>query len=94
MKTQIQSNAAPRREAAAHRNAVARWDAGESGCSTLIVGLKRRLAGIQPGEALEVVARDMGASIDIFVWCRMTGNRLLAEAHPVYLIQRKGENHV
>ena len=77
-----------------HSNAAARWDAGQTGCSQLIVGLKRRLATLEPGEALEVVARDMGAPIDIFVWCRMTGNRLLAENHPTYLIQRKGENHV
>jgi TusA-related sulfurtransferase len=70
-------------------NAVARWDAGETGCSQLIVGLKRRLSQLEPGEVLEVVARDLGAPIDLFVWCRMTGHRLLSEAHPVYLIQRK-----
>jgi tRNA 2-thiouridine synthesizing protein A len=72
-------------------NAVARWDAGETGCSQLIVGLNRRLTQLNPGDLLEVVARDMGAPIDVYVWCRMTGHRLLSEAHPVYLIQRRGD---
>lgn len=72
-------------------NAVARWDAGETGCSQLIVGLKRRLTQLNPGDVLEVVARDMGAPIDVFVWCSMTGHSLLSEAHPVYLIQRRGD---
>ena len=70
-------------------NISSRWDAGESGCSSLIVGLKRRLAELDSGDVLEVVARDIGAPIDLFVWCRMTGNRLLSEAHPVYRIQRR-----
>ena len=67
-----------------------RWHAGERGCAELIVGLKERLAELEPGETLEVIAPNSGASIDIFVWCRMTGHRLLSEAHPVYVIQRKG----
>ena len=68
--------------------ATARWDAGETGCGRLIVGLKRNLQQLDAGETLEVIARDPGAPIDLFVWCRMTGHRLLSEAHPVYLIQR------
>ena len=68
--------------------ATMRWDAGETGCGQLIVGIKQRLDQLQAGEVLEVITRDAGAPIDIFVWCRMTGQRLLAEAHPVYFIQR------
>lgn len=69
--------------------ANARWDAGEAGCSRLIVGLRSRLEQLDEGEELEVIARDPGARTDIRVWCRMTSHRLICEAHPVYLIQRK-----
>ncbi len=69
-------------------NATAYWDAGELGCGQLIVGLKRRVSQLAPGSILEVTARGPGARIDIFVWCRMTGHRLLSEAHPIYRIQR------
>ena len=68
--------------------ATARWDAGETGCSQLIVGLRRRLAQLDPGETLEVVARDAGAPIDLWVWCRMTGHQVIFEAHPSYVIRR------
>lgn len=68
--------------------ATARWDAGEAGCGQLIFGLQRNLGQLSPGETLEVTAHDSAAPIDLFVWCRMTGHRLLSEAHPVYLIQR------
>ncbi len=64
------------------------WDAGEAGCSQLIVGLKERIARLNPGEMIKVRSRNSGASIDIFVWCRMTGHRLISEAHPIYVIQK------
>lgn len=69
-------------------NATARWDAGEAGCGQLILGLRRNLDKLKPGETLEVQARDAGAPIDIYVWCRMAGHRLISEAHPFYVIQR------
>ena len=68
---------------------IQRWHAGETGCAQLIVGLNERLEQLNSGEILEVISRNAGASIDIFVWCRMTGHRLLSDAHPVYVIQRK-----
>jgi tRNA 2-thiouridine synthesizing protein A len=68
--------------------ATARWDAGETGCSQLIVGLRRYLEQLSPGETLEVTTRDAGAPIDVWVWCRMTGHHLILEAHPRYVIRR------
>lgn len=68
--------------------AKARWDAGETGCSRLIVGVRRELELLDRGELLEVIAREPSASIDLLVWCRMTGHELISEAHPVYIIQR------
>jgi len=65
-----------------------RWDAGESGCGQLIVQLRRQLGQLDPGDTLEVLARDAGAPVDLPVWCRLTGHRLVSAAHPFYVIQR------
>lgn len=71
--------------------ARARWDAGETGCSQLIVGIRSAVGRLAPGEVLEVVARDPSAVIDIGVWCGMTGHRLVSAAHPIYVLQRKDD---
>ena len=68
--------------------ARARWDAGETGCGQLIVGIRRAVERLAPGEVLEVVARDPSAAIDIGVWCGMTGHRLVSAVHPIYVLQR------
>ncbi|MGD8339523.1 MAG: sulfurtransferase TusA family protein [Gammaproteobacteria bacterium] len=67
--------------------ATTRWDAGDAGCSRLIVGVRRELERLAPGHVLEVTARDSGAKLDLFVWCRMTGHSLESEAHPIYVIR-------
>jgi tRNA 2-thiouridine synthesizing protein A len=69
--------------------ADARWDAGDLGCGELVVQLRQRLDAMQPGQLLELVARDPGARADIPAWCRMTGHALIAQQHPVYRIRRK-----
>lgn len=66
-----------------------RWDAGETGCSGLIVGVRQRIERLRQGEKLEVVARNAGAAVDLWVWCRMTGHRLISEAPPHFVIERK-----
>ena len=68
-----------------------RWDAGEMSCGQLVFDLHCRMKGMRPGERLEVVARDAGAPSDIPAWCRTTGNPLVSEAHPVYVIERKAD---
>ena len=72
----------------------ARWVAGQIGCSQLAVGLQRALAGLNAGERIEVVVHNEGAEIDIPAWCYMTGHELLALDHPVYIIQKQGDQHV
>ena len=72
----------------------ARWEAGEIGCGQLIVGLQKALAALQPGENLELTTHDGGAPVDIPAWCRMTGHELLASNHPIYVIRKKGDQHV
>jgi tRNA 2-thiouridine synthesizing protein A len=70
-------------------NPAVRWDAGETGCGQLIVELRRQLERLGAGAKLEVIARDAGAPIDLPAWCRMTGHRLVQQAHPVYVIERR-----
>jgi tRNA 2-thiouridine synthesizing protein A len=64
------------------------WDAGETGCGQLIVGLRRQLERLDPGSLLKVIARDAGAPADLPAWCRITGYTLVSASHPVYVIQK------
>ena len=67
------------------------WHAGEAGCGALIMGLKRQIGGIEPGDLLRVTALDAAAPIDIAAWCQMTGHVLIAECHPTYVLKRKDD---
>ena len=72
-------------------NRIARdWNAGESGCGALIVGLKREIGELRDGDLLRVTALDPGARVDLPAWCRMTGHTLVRSTHPVYVIARSG----
>ena len=64
------------------------WDAGETGCGQLIVGLRRQLERLDQGSLLKVIARDAGAPADLPAWCRITGYTLVSASHPVYVIQK------
>ena len=64
------------------------WDAGETGCGQLIVGLRDQLEPLKCGALLEVIARDAGAPADLPAWCRMTGHILISVAHPDYVIRK------
>ena len=68
-----------------------RWHAREAGCGALIMGLKRQIDRIEPGELLQVTALDAAAPIDIAAWCQMTGHMLVAERHPTYVLERKDD---
>lgn len=70
-------------------NIVKHWDAGQRGCGSLAIGLQQQLKRLGAGELLGVVARDAGAPADLPAWCRVTGNHLVSEAHPVYTIRKK-----
>ena len=67
------------------------FDAGELGCSHLILELRDRLGRLSPGDELEVTARDPGAPIDLPAWCRMTGHELVSAEPPAYVIRRKSD---
>jgi tRNA 2-thiouridine synthesizing protein A len=64
------------------------WEAGESGCGQLIVGLRHQLRQMPAGHTLQVIAFDAGASADLPAWCRMTGHQLISAKPPVYVIKK------
>ncbi len=68
-----------------------RWDAGQTGCGVLIVGLKREIRRIEAGELLEVRAVGAGAATDIAAWCRLTGHALVAADHPTYVLKKRDD---
>ena len=72
----------------------ARWEAGELGCSQLIIGVQRALSALEPGEHLELVTHDGGAWIDIPAWCYLTGHELVVDDHPTYIIKKQGDRNV
>lgn len=69
------------------------WDsefhAGNEACGQLIIGLLTAIREASPGWRLLVVTADPAAPLEVPAWCRMTGNALLGEAHPFYLMQSK-----
>ena len=70
---------------------VKKWDSGDIGCGQFVFELHSRMKELQPGESIEVTTRDPGAPTDLPAWCRMTGNTLVSENHPVYIIRKKDD---
>lgn len=62
----------------------AEWDAGDLACGPMLLALKKRLEALPPDRVFRLVTRDEGAPADVPAWCRLTGHRLIAAAHPVY----------
>jgi len=67
----------------------AQWDAGDMGCGDLVLELRLRLTRMNPGQVLQLTARDPGAPEDLPAWCRLTGHALLQFEPPVYWIRKK-----
>ena len=65
------------------------WDAGDAGCGSLIVGLKRQLDTVGAGRLLRITATSAGAPADLPAWCRVTGHTLIEARHPDYVIRKK-----
>ena len=64
-------------------------DVGDTLCGALALLLKAKLAELEPGSVLQVVARDSAAPEDLPAWCELTGHPLLRCEHPNYWIRRK-----
>ena len=65
------------------------WDAGYMGCGELVLELKFKMADLQPGALIKLIARDPGAPEDLPAWCGLTGHRLVKNEHPEYWIEKK-----
>jgi len=68
-------------------------DAGESGCSELVMLVFQTMKTLTAGQVLEVHAYDPAAYVDLAAWCRMTGHLLvehdLASNPQRFFIQKK-----
>jgi tRNA 2-thiouridine synthesizing protein A len=65
------------------------WDAGDMGCGDLVLELRMRMQSLQSGWIMKLRAANSGAEKDIPSWCRMTGNTLLLQQRPFYIIKKK-----
>ena len=66
-----------------------RLDVGSTLCGELALLLKKELAKLEPGQVLQVVARDPAAPADLPAWCELTGHTMAHHDHPNYWIRRK-----
>ena len=46
-------------------------------CVTLLLRLRKEIAGAQPGTVVHVIATDPAAPLDLPAWCHMTGHHYL-----------------
>jgi tRNA 2-thiouridine synthesizing protein A len=79
-------SAAPSDEPPAHDRVL---DVGDILCGELAVLLRKELKAMQPGQVLEVVARDAAAPQDLPAWCSMTGHALVHAQPPHFWIRRR-----
>jgi ubiquinone/menaquinone biosynthesis C-methylase UbiE/TusA-related sulfurtransferase len=63
-------------------------------CANLTPAIKKEMQSLQPGQILEVISDDFASREGVPAWCRLTGNKLLAETHEsedrnIFYIQKK-----
>lgn len=63
-------------------------------CANLTPAIKKEMQNLQPGQVLEVISDDFASREGVPAWCRLTGNKLLAEIDEseernVFYIQKK-----
>ena len=85
----VQPVSAPDQTASGPVDVDAGFDAGDMGCGDLALELRIKLQSMARGAVVQVIARDPGAPADIPAWCRLTGNPLVFQNHPIYLIQKE-----
>ena len=64
-------------------------DVGDTLRGKLALLLKAELSKLQPGQVIQVVARDPAAPEDLPAWCEPSGHTLLRCEHPNYWIRHK-----
>jgi len=63
-------------------------------CANLTPAIKKEMQNLQPGQVLEVISDDLASREGVPAWCRITGNKLLAEIDEseernIFYIQKK-----
>lgn len=63
-------------------------------CANLTPAIKKEIQNLQPGQVLEVISDDFASREGVPAWCRLTGNKLLAEIDEneeknIFYIQKK-----
>ena len=63
-------------------------------CANLTPAIKKQMQTLQPGQILEVISDDFASREGVPAWCRLTGNKLLAEIdgseeRNIFYIQKK-----
>jgi ubiquinone/menaquinone biosynthesis C-methylase UbiE/TusA-related sulfurtransferase len=63
-------------------------------CANLTPAIKKEMQNLQPGQVLEVISDDFASREGVPAWCRLTGNKLLAEIDEseeknIFYIQKK-----
>ncbi len=66
------------------------YDAGDKGCGDgpleTIAGIVRKMPR---GQTLAIHATDPSVAVDLAAWARMSGNELMDQQGPYYLLRRK-----
>jgi tRNA 2-thiouridine synthesizing protein A len=68
-------------------NPDSRFDGGDTGCGEMILDLRLHFRPLPPRARVAIRTEDAGAPVEIPAWCRITGHRLIASAHPYYLTE-------
>ena len=59
-------------------------------CPRPIIELARRIAEVEAGGLVEVLADDPAAGPDLAAWCRMRGQELVVDDAPRFVVRRIG----
>jgi hypothetical protein len=68
------------------------FDAMDLGCGQLLLDFRMHIRPFPEGARVVLATRDIASPMEIPAWCRLTGHCLVAQAHPYYLIEKRG-NH-
>ena len=76
-------------------NATVTLDTSGLPCPAPLLGAKKLVDDLQPGQILKLISDCPGTADDLFAWAKYTGNQVLetkkqADGKTAYLIQRAG----
>lgn len=66
------------------------FDTMDLGCGQLLLDFNMHIRGLPKGSVVVLATRDIASPMEIPAWCRLTRHKLIAQAHPYYLIEKNG----